>query len=860
MRRKILSIITILCLIFPCVFFVACKEKETLSSKDPYTYSICLKNAKGLIDENTLKSEFDYKENKNVNWTETDGNYTISATKVLSTSGEFVVNLLEGYDYSGTEIKINNQEKDYKIVCGENENVASEASLLDRQLSFEYENISSDTEIVVDFSNCSVAKITIDVSNLKSNNVTYFEVEDDFVTLKEAKNSNSFNTIEEDELVVDYGTIFAFNYSDSLAIKDSQTGVSKKLDYAIYGIRYFNSAEKNKVQYLTAKRNGACEVYSIREDNANNGTLRVLSSGGIKFASSLENLEAGVYENTETDDEVFYGENLEFTIFKGTKAILELDADAADFDYYLLDDINQTWMNALEIKNTEGDNSKTYLEIDLDSSESTKYLARKPASAANPLGGSSNYYTVAASNIKTNTMITNADYILINNNNFNSFGLSSDFRDDVYYGFKKDKDIKISLPATIVDDQTGFVKTIKQIKAYVYGNSNENLDVVTKNLEEEPTQILTISAYSSENDYECFTLSFSYSNKDGFSNNDFSLDTSEITLYEGEKVYYSTDLSSWKELNGEILTGSTLESKPIYYYISSPRTDSYLTIELTREGEKEIIGTSGILRDCFGRTMQGLISVGGTQIDLSKVMYLEIKPGYYGNKAQAKIIREYDKSYHEIELSKSYSDVIMLSSNGYKDTANFKDITTLSDLNLRYEGYEIGGELYYYVNSSINKYIVLKNSSGDIVSSSEVVYSNAKEYSINGKFVFQLSLNPNYYQEDEQFTIEIVTATYIIRAEVSDKAKIYKDNLQTQSASEIKLSKTYYVLCDNNTTLQLVDKYGTVVLNQEAFIEESDPISSNIIYNKKLYRFTFTLDNEGNYSPGSTFTIKVIQN
>lgn len=855
MRRKILSIITILCLIFPCVFFVACKEKDTLSSKEPYTYSICLKNAKGLIDENALKSEFDYKENKSVNWTETDGSYTISATKVLSSSGKFVVNLLEGYDYSSAELKINNKKEDLKITSGDNLDAAAEASLGDRQLSFEYKDINSDTEVVIDFSECEIAKITIDVSNLKSNGVKYFEVKDDFVTLNDAKDisKNNFVELSENELVVDYGTIFAFNHSDSLATKDDKTGVSKKLDYATYGIRYFNS-DGNKIQYLTARTNCACEVYSIREDNANSGSLRVLADGGIKFASSLENLEAGVYENTETDDEIFYGEDLEFTVYKGDKVFLELDSDASDYNYYLLDEINQTWTTALVSKQTDGETPKTYLEIDLDSLQSAKYLARKPRNNVGGMSGTSDYYVVSADDMETNTKIINADYILINKSNYDGTGTEEEH---VYYGFKKGKDIRISLPATATDYETGFVQTIEEIKIFIEGNVQGNLPNISVDQVANPTQILTVSPYSDESEDDYFRLGFYYT-KEEFTRRNFTLNTSGITLYEGEKVYYSTDLSSWQELNGETLQGSTYESKLIYFYISSSRTDSYLTIEFERNATKKIIGTSDTLRDCFGRTLQGLISVGGTQINLSNVMYLEINPGAYVGEAQANIIREYDKTYHKIDVKASYADNIMVSVNGYKNAENFENITKINGLSLRYEGYEIASEIYYYVDSNVNKYLVLKNAAGEIVSTSEVVYSNAKEYLLNGKFVFQLSLKPDYYSENEQFSIEIVTATYIIRAENSSSASIYKDNTQTQLVSRIELNKTYFILCDKDKTLQIVDKHGAVVFGEGAFVEEYDPITGNIVNNKKLYRFTFTLDSEAKYSPDSIFTIKII--
>ena len=52
MKKKIVSLLTMLCLMLPCFFAVACKDKEDEpKGSTAYSYSVLMKNAKGKIDE-----------------------------------------------------------------------------------------------------------------------------------------------------------------------------------------------------------------------------------------------------------------------------------------------------------------------------------------------------------------------------------------------------------------------------------------------------------------------------------------------------------------------------------------------------------------------------------------------------------------------------------------------------------------------------------------------------------------------------------------------------------------------------------------------------------------------------------------
>ena len=183
MKKKIISLFTVLCLMIPCFFAVACKDKGgDPKGIDAYTYSVTLKNAKGLIDENALQSEYDYEKQEDVSWTSSGKDYTISVVRNNILSGDLAVSLLEGYDYTNLSFSVNEETATGSVVSGSRTNCEKEAYLTDRQFSYSYEEMKSNTSLVVDFSNCAWAKVSVDFSELASQSITAYNVADSFVT------------------------------------------------------------------------------------------------------------------------------------------------------------------------------------------------------------------------------------------------------------------------------------------------------------------------------------------------------------------------------------------------------------------------------------------------------------------------------------------------------------------------------------------------------------------------------------------------------------------------------------------------------------------------------------------------------
>ena len=344
MKKKFISFCTLLCLIFPCFFAVACKDKKDGDKVSAYSYSVTLKGAKGKIDESTLPEEYDYSEGKNISWSESNGDYTISVSRNSVLSGSTVISLLEGYDYSSLGFTVNGETADFNIKSGENTVSGTEAYLTDRQFIHKYSKMSENTSMVVDFTNCKLAKVDLDLTSLKSHNVKYYVVEDDFVTIDQAKNeaSTNFKYISDDSITVDYGTIIACDSSEQLVININDTGALNNFSYATYGERYFVSS--NRVQYLKAQRSGKCEVYSITSDESKNGSVRVLASSGLRYSASLNDLTNSRYASTAQEYEYFDGEMLSFTVLQTNVAFIELVGDAQNFNYYLVDRLDKEWL------------------------------------------------------------------------------------------------------------------------------------------------------------------------------------------------------------------------------------------------------------------------------------------------------------------------------------------------------------------------------------------------------------------------------------------------------------------------------------------------------------------------------------
>lgn len=851
MKKKFISFCTILCLIFPCFFAVSCKNKPGLDKVEAYTYSVTLKNAKGKIDESTLLGEYDYVSEQKVAWQESDGNYTISVTRTSKLSGSAVVSLLEGYDYSNLSLLVNNKTAEFSIKSGTNTDCADEAYLADRQFFYEYSDMKEDTSVVVDFSNCATAIVSLDVSNLKANGVKYYIVDDDFVTLEQAQEiaNNEFITISEDSISVDYGSIIAFDYSEQLVLNNDNFTKPQKFEYSTYGSRYFTAS--NRVQYLNAQRSGSCEVYSVISDASKDGTLRVLASSGLYFANSLDELENSYYDTTTQEFEYYDGEMLTLAVYSADTTFIELNESAQKFNYYLVSKLDEVLSSSnIVTKKNIADSERVYLELDLSDRNgnlnSAKYLVRKPIK-------NSDYFVVYASSMRENTRFVNADAIVIGVGNKPS-SIPASVTDSVLYYFENDTSVQVNIPSILADKKSDGGQIINTISVNA-GNINLSTGSVQRIID--PVSVnpndytsLSVDCYS-VTDSSLYRFAFSYSIKN-FEETTFMVSTEELNLYDGENVYYSTTpqiASSWSKLNTNLtLELKSGESESLYYYIDSEREDAGLLINNVL-GEK--ISETNRFHDCFGRTLNGSVEIDGKVINLADIKYLEIVSGYYEyNLKTASIVRTFDETYHSLNTENVEGVGIMISLNGYKDASEFRQLEELDSLKIKYSALNDNAEIYYYVNSGINYYLILKDEEGNVVSSRALIYNNGVVESIYNKYVYSLILNGSYYDENEEFTLEAVEVNYNLYDENNTKLEVYTTNDRSYKTDELYNKISYFLTCEDGYRLDIYDKNGIKIIDWTTFIE-----ISNIENNQKLYLFTFEFPEYENYEEGSKFFV-----
>lgn len=876
MKKKILSLIMICCLVLPCFFSVACKGKEEADKQKPYTYSIVLKNAKAKLDADLLPTEYDYAKGEDVGFSLDGNDYKLTVTKSIPLDGELKINLLESIDYSSLGFKVNDKAEDYDVKSGDVNGVAGNVNLYDRYFIYSYKKMQEDTSIVVDFSDCATAKISLDVSDLKSNNVKYYIVEDEFVTLSEAKLlSGSYKLFEDSEIQVEYGTIFAFDYSEQLAFRNSNDSILKKLQYSIFGSKFL-VAGNGRVQYFTVKHDGKYEIYSLANDPEQNETLRSLFTSGVKYATSLENLKNREYITPEKSQENFENLTIPLTISAGEKFYVELDSDGQLYNYYLVDSINENLSSAgsklLEQKELSGTSEK-YLEIDL-TGKSVKYLVRRPRTKM-----TADYYFVYFSENSNYAIVNNADFVLVGKTNVQTLNIEEA---GIVYGFKKDKDVELSL--SLVSNYENSTFAMVENTNFGMLNKSASISVLNKN----DSEIISEErnpAVSTELTLEClnndissgtnlsYAISISYE-VDQFVETEMKLSQEHINLYSGEKVYYTTniaDLDSWKELtSSDNLTISPAEGRTIYYYFESSRNDATLQI---KNESGDYIGITGNLLDCFGRKLTGTVGINGTIIDLSKINYIEIEPDVYDSTHVLQLVRNYDRQYHNISLSAlSETDNIMISFNGYL-TDSFMDIRDIHNLKIRTE-YSLENTIYYYVNSALNKYVVLKDNNGDVVSSTELIYEGNSPLQINGLFVYSLTLNPNYYN-DEEFVLTVQEACYKLVDENGDVITLFSDDFQSSSTTEMFDGKNYYFaiveqknydvgdpssldIDTESANYAIKDKNGTVVVASGSIhfhTTHTDEDRQTVTY---WYWFKFTLADYSLYVPNTEFMLEKI--
>lgn len=862
MKKKIISLFTVLCLMIPCFFAVACKDKESdPKGIDAYTYSVTLKNAKGLIDENALQSEYDYEKQEDVSWTNSGNDYIISVVRNNILSGDLAVSLLEGYDYTNVSLSVNEKSAAGSVVSGSRTNCEKDAYLTDRQFCYSYEEMKSNTSLVVDFSNCAWAKVSVDFSELSSQGITAYNVADSFVT-SAVETSEALTAVESETVSVDYGTIFAVDCGQRVVFKPDASENFENLTYSKYASKYYLSGN-NIIQYFTAKKDGECQVYDASKDYSKRGTLRVLGCADTTIYNSFDALELSGTSMTPSVEKEAYGTSLlKLGVVNGSRLFVKLSGDAQNYNYYLTDRIDAELKPTLEVAPLTISGTDTmYLDIKLTNSDGTpasaKYLIRKPKNETN-------FFVVYAENIADNTRIANADYILIGSQNKPSVANSSS--GNIFYGFSKTsnggdaKNVEIEVSAYTSNIATDFVCeniNVKITTEVIYNGMEPAEPRTIPQIFQEPlnSSIFEIECFDESDGDAFYKIKVRY-REENFTGAEVTLNASDFNLYEGETVLYTTDINnadSWEVLTTDsiLYTFNSVESaRTIYYYIASNRADAFLQIQ---NPEKEVVSITNLLRDCFGRPLTGTVNAHGTTIDLSKVRYMDIKPGSYSS-YEAKLLREYDRESHSIVTSNIETGKVMVSINGYTTNgSSFKDIKSVEDLKIRYNGFGVSGSIYYYVNSNTNEYLVLKDSQGNIVSTSEVVkITNHSEFLIDGKFVYCLSLNGGYYAENEEFTIELVSSVYGLQYDFGGEIEIFTSSDVTgEPVDTMVIGQEYYFVGTDNKIFVIIDSETSAVVVDFARVADVDESTS-------VYKFTLTFPSNANYVNGTVFTLRVL--
>ena len=865
MKKKIISLFTMLCLMLPCFFAVACKDDGDEPKKvKAYTYSVVLKNAKGKIDENSLQTEYDYKKQENVSWTNSEEDYTISVTRNTTLTDSLDVRLLEGFDYSNVSLSVNSKDAVGEVKSGDKTNCEKDAYLVDRLFTYSYENMKKDTEMVVDFSNCEWAKVSVDFSDLYSRGVKSYTVTNDFVSIN-TELKNSLTEIKTQTVEVDYGSTIAFDCSQKVVFKPEISEDFQSLSYSKYASRYYLGNSGNMIQYFTVKQDGDCVVYNASKDFSKKGTLRILDYFDSDVYSSLDNLISGTALNSEFEKEIYEGVLLRLNVVKGSNLFMELSSEDQAYNYFIVEslDTKMTVGKMVEQK-TIPETNRVYLELNIANSDGTeapaKYLVRRPK-ADGSYNVNSNYYVVSASSLSDNIRVLNADFVLVGSGNTSNAQPRGRGK-NILLGFKKENVVKLEISQTTPDNLTEFTYKNKTVIISTDNYTSENQKGRTVgNINESITPSTTfkdITCFDLTDEFKYYEMSVRYISEnilDGVLN----LDASDFELYTGEKVYYTTDLSnpaSWREMTTDtaLSISSNNSGQTIFYYMETNRLDSFLQIQFENQstGNLEVVSVTNEFRDCFGRSMKGTIEIGDDTIDLSRIRYLDIKPRNYSSDT-AKLIREYDKTYHTIDISGLGENVLKVSQSDYLESS-FKDVNTLNNFNIKYNGQEIGGTVYYYFDTESNKHLQLKDSSGEVVSISEYVMKTpTTKLQIDGNYVYCLSLIGGYYDEGEVFTIEIIDATYGLTNETGD------DSIEIFSGEEMTPEQS------TETLVEGVDYYFKGATNKDYVIVDSltDPVVTNIVIvselneSEAIFKFTFRFSENVDYVSGTEFKLRI---
>lgn len=854
MKKKIISLFAVFCFILPCFFSIACKSNNggETGGIEAYTYSVTLKNAKGKIDESALHSEYDYEKQEDVTWTASGNDYTLSVVRTSALSGELEVSLLEGYDYSNILFTINDESATGIVKSGSQTNCEDFAHLTDRQFCYSYENMKAASEFVVDFSNCEWAKVSVDFSELASQGIKYYKASEEFVTIS-TEIENAMTELQSGTVEVDYGTVFAFDCSQKIVFNPTNVEALQDINFAKYASRYY--LNNNMIQYFTAKRDGACKVYNAVKDYTKKGTLRVLGCDDISAYASLDDLQLDSKMFVESENETYGGANLKLNVYKGSRMYFRLSADAQKYNYYLLSNIDEALTSKKQVAQVglEG-TGIVYLDVNIakadGSADAAKYLVRRPKNDLD-------YYVVYAKDFEDNTRISNADYVLVGSENTPE--IPRGYQGNIFFGYAKEsgKSVEVVLSPYTSDRATDFVQknTSVSINAKNYKqNGSQSIRSISPVIQNPLTAAaLEVECYDSNDELAFYEVNVNY-NYARFSPREIVLDTSGFDLFDGEKVYYSTnlqDVTSWTLLTTEAeLAISSHKSRTIFYYVVSDRNDAYLQIQ---NSDGEVYSITGEITDCFGRQMKGSVSVGTDVINLAKVKFLDVKPGTYAS-FTGKLLRDYENNYHTINFSGINESEVMVSVNGYTSNgSSFKDATTLTDVKIKYNGFGLPGTIYYYVNSELNQYLQLKDSKGNVVSTStNVVESNKEPLMINGEYVYCLTLAGGYYADDEEFTVELVSPSYLLNDADGDPFEVFaSEDVTGDAESSIVFGETYYFVGSLDATYVIIDSDTAAVVT--IFEKVKDIDASNAVY-----KFTLTFPSGVNYVQGTAFKLRVL--
>lgn len=843
MKKKILSIFLLISFVFPSFFVVACKSADELQKISSYTYSIVLKNAKDKIDKNSLKAEYDYIENKNIDWAEDGNDYKISVTKSVVLSGNIVFSLLEGYDFSNLTLKVNEETANFSVISDDKNGVANAAYLSDRQLNYSYEKMKSNTNVVFDFSDCGWAEIKIDVSDLIGKKSKYSIISKDFVSLTDVS-SLEFSSIDNNscEITANYGDIIAFvSDKDLVSVESSQI---TSLKYSTYGSRYA-VRENTRLQYFTATSDSVVAEYSPVIDNKNNSTLRTLAVGNITVYASEEDFQLGLNSLVKSSEIEYYdGNALEISSYRGETLYLEFSqSDYENYLYYIVDDIDEKQLKSINENIKSYNSSRKYYELTLSENDSAKYLLRKPRN-------SNNYYLVCTEGIKESTQIMEADYIIVGTSN----NTHTAYKDkSVLYGYKNDKNPEIYVNATESDVFTDAAINITGFGVNVYGSDGTDEAKLTIDEQLAFSKTFVVDCKGLETQFKIYCFNFSYTT-DNFKHSEVNISTSDLKLYSGEKIFVTTDISdndSWRMLEiNDTFNLSSQNGETLYFYFLSNRVDAGVQI-VSKSGQSVItygedIALIGDLTDCFERKLAGQINIGDDVIDLSKVQYLELEAGYYDS-FNAYFVREYDRSEHSLSFEKLDTNLtVMVSVNGSSNKEDYVSSSTLSNLKI-----SSASEIYYYIRSD-GYCLTINNSQDTKVGDSEAVYIGGNQLIIDGCCVYKLVLGNGWWNENEEFYLAETENVFKLTNAKGSIITLYnsKDihNVDAEPVTELKCNAEYTFLGEDGGLYQILDSKGTIVL-------DSDEIIEDMSFPSNPFTFKFSV---GKYPNGETFILKLI--